>query len=133
VTHPRRGIALGVVLIVLTIVAISIVLVIWRARPDESRPPVRFSGARTVIPMPSLLPPARLVEPVRVAVVRDPGAASYYDQPAKLDAIIARWRDAISVTGADVRVVIPAQLEHVSDVQVVPHAPIRSSHARWYT
>jgi peptidoglycan/xylan/chitin deacetylase (PgdA/CDA1 family) len=121
----RRGIALAVVLIVLTVVGVSIALVIRKARTNERRPPVRFSGARTVIPMPSLLPSARLVEPVRVAIVRDPGAASYYNDRAKLDAIIARWRAAMSATGADVRVLAPTQVEHALDVQVlvIPSSP----------
>jgi peptidoglycan/xylan/chitin deacetylase (PgdA/CDA1 family) len=122
---PRRGIAVGVVLVVLTIVGVSLALVIRRPRADVARPRVRFSGARTIIPMPSLLPPARLGAPVRVAIVRDPGAASYYDHPAKLDWIIARWRAAMLASGADVRVLAPAQLEQAHDVQVlvVPSSP----------
>ena len=121
----RRGIAVGVVLVVLTIVGVSLALVIRRPRAAEAPPPVRFSGARTVIPMPSLLPPARLGAPVRVAIVRDPGTASYYDHPAKLDSIIARWRDAMVTAGAHVRVLVPAQLERADDVQVlvVPSSP----------
>jgi peptidoglycan/xylan/chitin deacetylase (PgdA/CDA1 family) len=122
---PRRGIALGVVLVVLAIVGVSVALVIRRPRAEGARPRVRFSGARTIIPMPSLLPPARLGEAVRVAIVRDPGAASYYDRPAKLDSIIARWRDAMTASGADVRVLAPTQLEQARDVQVlaIPSSP----------
>jgi peptidoglycan/xylan/chitin deacetylase (PgdA/CDA1 family) len=121
----RRGIALAAVLLVLTVVGVSIVLVFRKARTIERRPPVRFSGARIIIPMPSLLPSARLVEPARVVIVRDPGAASYYNNSAKLDSIIARWRAAVSATGADVRVLAPEALEHASDAQVlvVPSSP----------
>jgi hypothetical protein len=110
---------------VLTIVGVSVALVIRRGRADGAPPPVRFSGARTIIPMPSLLPPARLIEPVRVAIVRDPGAASYYNHPAKLDTIIARWRNAMTDAGADVRVIAPAELKRADDVQVfvVPSSP----------
>jgi peptidoglycan/xylan/chitin deacetylase (PgdA/CDA1 family) len=131
--HPaRRGIAIGVVLVVLTIVAVSLALVIRRPRADGAAPPVRFSGARTVIPMPSLLPPARLGAPVQVAIVRDPGAASYYNHPARLDSIIARWRGAMVAAGADVRVLEPAQLAQAHDVQVlvVPSSPCLGVEAR---
>jgi peptidoglycan-N-acetylglucosamine deacetylase len=121
---PRRGVTLGIVLVVLTIVGVSLALVIRRPRAAVVRPPVRFSGARTVIPMASLLPPPRLADPVRVAIVRDPGNVSYYDS-AKLDSIIGRWRDAMDASGADVRVLAPAQLEQAHDVQVlvVPSSP----------
>jgi peptidoglycan/xylan/chitin deacetylase (PgdA/CDA1 family) len=121
---PRRGVTLGVVLVALTIVGVSLALVVRRPRAAVVRPPVRFSGARTVIPMSSLLPLPRLAEPVRVAIVRDPGAVSYYAS-AKLDSIIVRWRDAMDASGADVRVLAPAQLEQAHDVQVlvVPSSP----------
>ncbi|HVF79262.1 MAG TPA: polysaccharide deacetylase family protein, partial [Solirubrobacteraceae bacterium] len=120
-----HGIAVGAVLMVLTIVAISVALVVWRGRVEGARTPVRFSGARTVIPMPSLLPPARLVEPVRVAIVRDPAAASFYDRPSMLDSIVARWHDAMRAAGADVRVLAPSELDRAIDVEVlvVPSSP----------
>jgi peptidoglycan/xylan/chitin deacetylase (PgdA/CDA1 family) len=125
VKRARGGIGIGVALVILAIVGVSVALVVWRARADGARAPVRFAGARTVIPMSSLLPPALLAEPVRVAIVRDPGAASYYDRPAKLDSIITRWRDALRAVGADVRVLAPSQLDSVADAQVlvVPSSP----------
>jgi peptidoglycan/xylan/chitin deacetylase (PgdA/CDA1 family) len=121
----RRGIAVAVVLIIVAIVAISVALVVWRSRADGARAPVRFSGARTIIPMPSLFPPARLSDSVRVAIVRDPGAASYYDSPAVLDSVITRWAGVMRDVGADVRVLSPAELGDTTDVQVlvVPSSP----------
>jgi hypothetical protein len=125
VRGPRRGVAPGAVLVVVAIVAVSVALVILRAGAEDAREPVRFSGARTVIPMPSLLPPARLGAPVRVALVREPAAIGYYDNPAAFDSIIARWLDAVRTTGADVRVVAPAELAQASEAEVlvVPSSP----------
>ena len=122
---PPLGVAVGGVLIVLTIIGVSIALVIWRARADGARAPIRFSGARTIIPMPSLLPPAQLAATVRVALVRDPSSASYYDRPASLDSVISRWQHAMQGAGADVRVLAPAELERAGDVDVlvVPSSP----------
>jgi peptidoglycan/xylan/chitin deacetylase (PgdA/CDA1 family) len=128
----RSGIAVGVVLIVLTIIVVSVVLVFSRSRADGARAPVRFSGASTIIPMPSLFPPARLAEPVRVAIVRDSGAALYYDTPAALDSVISRWHALMSGAGAEVRVLSPAEIEAATDAQVlvVPSSPCLGVDAR---
>ncbi|MFN2564513.1 MAG: polysaccharide deacetylase family protein [Gemmatimonadaceae bacterium] len=132
VAPSRRGVAVGVLLVVLAIVGVSVTLVVWRPRADRAAPRVRFSGARTVIPMPSLFPPALLAEPVRVAIVRDPGAALYYDRPTKLDSIIARWQAVLTALGAEARVLTPPQLEQALDVQVliVPSSPCLGVEAR---
>jgi peptidoglycan/xylan/chitin deacetylase (PgdA/CDA1 family) len=128
----RRGVAVGVVLVALAIIGVSVALVIWRARAEGTRAPVRFSGARTVIPMPSLLPPAQLAATVRVALVRDPAAASYYERPATFDSVISRWQQTMHAAGADVRVLAPAELEHASDAEVlvVPSSPCLGVEAR---
>jgi peptidoglycan-N-acetylglucosamine deacetylase len=120
-----RTITVGLVLVGLTIVGVSVALVARGSRADEARAPVRFAGARTVIPMPSVLPPAQLASPVRVAIVRDPSAATYYDRPGEFDAIVARWREAVHAVGGDVRVVAPSELRGASDVAVlvVPSSP----------
>ena len=108
--RSRRGVAFGAAVVVLTIVAVSVALVIWRTRPSAAvHGTARFSGARTITPMPSLLPPATLAEPVRVALLRDPSAVTYYDRPATFDAIVERWRDVMTAAGADVRVAAPSE------------------------
>jgi len=123
---------LVVALVVVAIVGISVALVHWRGRRAETRPPVRFSGARTVIPMPSVLPPPRLAAPVNVVVVRDPAAASYFDQPWKLDSTIARWQRMLAEIGATVRVLAPEQLarETAARLLVVPSSPCLGIAAR---
>jgi peptidoglycan/xylan/chitin deacetylase (PgdA/CDA1 family) len=128
----RRGIAVGVVLVVIAIIGVSLAIVISRSRADGARARVRFSGARTIIPMPSLLPPAQLAAPIRVALVRDPAAVSYHDAPATLDSILSRWQDALRGVGADVRVLAPGELEHATDVEVlvVPSSPCLGVEAR---
>lgn len=43
-------------LVVVTVIAVSVALVVWRARPNGAHAPVRFPGAKIVTVMPSLLP-----------------------------------------------------------------------------
>jgi peptidoglycan/xylan/chitin deacetylase (PgdA/CDA1 family) len=128
----RRGAAVAAVLVIVTIIGVSVALVVWRAQPDGAHAPVRFTGAKVITPMPSLLAPAQLAEPIRVGLVRDSGAASYYDRPATFDSIISRWRDLMRAAGADVRVLAPGELEGATDVQVlaVPSSPCLGVEAR---
>ena len=60
----------------------------------------RFSGSTVVQRLPSLLASPRLPAAIPVVVVRDEAAASFYDSPATLDSIVARWRDALAAVGA---------------------------------
>jgi peptidoglycan/xylan/chitin deacetylase (PgdA/CDA1 family) len=85
----------------------------------------RFSGARTLVPMPSVLPPARLAHPIVVAIVRDPASAAYFARPSALDSTVARWRRALEGMGATVRVLAPAEAAQATDAQVllVPSSP----------
>lgn len=107
----RLGSVRWVILVGLTVVGVSVALA---ARGDRERPanpgPRRFAGSTTVIPMPSILPPATLSARVRVALVRDPAAASYFTRSASYDSIIERWTSTLTATGADVRVVAPAEI-----------------------
>jgi peptidoglycan/xylan/chitin deacetylase (PgdA/CDA1 family) len=68
--------------------------------------------------MPSILPPATLTSAVRVALLRDPAAASYFTKPASYDSIIDRWTETLRATGADVRVIAPGDLL-ASDARVL--------------
>lgn len=74
--------------------------------------------------MPSILPPATLSSAVRVALVRDPAAASYFAKSASYDSIIQRWTETLRAAGAEVRVVTPNEL-FGSDARVLV---IPSSH-----
>src|SRR5687767_3602862 len=107
----RRGSVRWVVLVGLTVVGVSVALAARGDREPARNPgPKRFAGSTTVIPMPSVLPPATLSSPVRVALVRDPAAASYFTKSASYDSIIARWTSTLEATGADVRLVAPAEV-----------------------
>lgn len=108
------------------VVAISIALTLRQQRRAVRPPdPRRFSGSSVVIRMPSLLSTARLPERLRVVVVRDPAAASYYDSPATLDSILRSWRDVLVAAGADARIVPSSRLraERAARVLVVPSSP----------
>jgi peptidoglycan/xylan/chitin deacetylase (PgdA/CDA1 family) len=115
------------VMAVVFVLAVSVALTLRRS--DASVPPAeprRFSGSTIVLPMRPLLPAPRLDRPVRVAVVRDEAAASFYNSPATLDSIVEAWRAALTTVGADVRVVRSAQLPALGSwagVLVVPSSP----------
>lgn len=123
-TMTPRGSVRWVVLIGLTVVGVSVALAARGDRePAREVGPRRFPGSTTVIPMPSLLSPATLSPPVRVALVRDPAAASYFTKSASYDSIIDRWTATLRATGADVRVVAPGEIAGSSArVLVVPSA-----------
>jgi peptidoglycan/xylan/chitin deacetylase (PgdA/CDA1 family) len=118
-TMTRRGSIRLAVLVGITVVGVSIALAARGERRPDPRPgPKRFAGSTTVIPMPSILAPATLASAVRVGLVRDPAAASYFPKHASYDSIIDRWTETLRATGADVRVLAPAQLA-ASDVPVL--------------
>jgi peptidoglycan/xylan/chitin deacetylase (PgdA/CDA1 family) len=73
--------------------------------------------------MPSILPAATLPAPVRVALVRDPAAASYFTRTASYDSITDRWAATLREVGADVRIVAPAEIAGANArVLVIPSA-----------
>src|SRR5688572_27884320 len=117
----RGGSVRWVVLIGLTVVAVSVALARGERQPSRRTGPKRFAGSTTVIPLPSILPPATLASAVRVALVRDPAAASYFTKSASYDSIIHRWSERLRATGADVRVVAPGELA-ASDASVLVSA-----------
>ena len=118
----RPGSGRWIVLVAVAVVGVSVVLAARGERPPAPRAVAkRFSGSTTVIPMPSILPTARLTSPVRVALVRDPSAASYFTKGATYDSIIGRWAETLRATGADVRVITPREIAaSASQVLVVP-------------
>jgi peptidoglycan/xylan/chitin deacetylase (PgdA/CDA1 family) len=109
------------------VLAISIALDARRAvqeiAVEENLP--RFSGSTVVAGLPSLLPAARLPGRLRVTVVRDEAAESFYRSRAVLDTIVRAWRDALVAVGADVRVVGSRSLhtERGAHVLVIPSSP----------
>lgn len=115
----RHGSVRWLVLVGLTVVGFSIALAARGERkPAGSAGPKRFAGATTVIPMPSILASATLSSPVRVALVRDPAAASYFTKSASYDSILGRWATMLRATGANVRTVAPSEIA-ASDARVV--------------
>ena len=119
-----RGSVRWVVLVGLAVVGLSVALAARGERtPTPSRGPVRFAGSTTVIPMPSILPPATLGSAVRVALVRDPAAAAYFPKSASYDSIIVQWTKTLKATGADVQVVAPDAIARSgARVLVIPSA-----------
>jgi peptidoglycan/xylan/chitin deacetylase (PgdA/CDA1 family) len=106
-----RGSARWIVLVGALVLGVSVALAARGERtPSRETGPRRFAGSTTVIPMPSILPEATLGSTVRVAVVRDPAAASYYTKSASYDSIVDRWTTTLRATGADVRVVSPGDI-----------------------
>jgi peptidoglycan/xylan/chitin deacetylase (PgdA/CDA1 family) len=108
------------------VIIISIVLDFWRgAERAASELVPRFSGSAVVAGMSSLLPTPRLSTRIRVVLVRDGAAASFYDSPAALDSIVKTWREELVAIGADVRVLSPDALaaERTASVIVIPSSP----------
>ncbi len=115
----RFGSVRWVVLVGLAVVAASVALSARGERaPRPNAGPKRFPGSTTVIPMPSILPPATLSSPVRVVLVRDPAAASYFTKSASYDSILGRWTATLQASGAEVRMVAPAEIA-ASDAKVL--------------
>lgn len=113
-------------LVIVIVLAVSVVLTLQRGNQESTKEPTRFSGSQIVLPMPSLLPAGRLDERVRIAIVRDDAAASFYDTGAGFDSIVGAWRTVLTKAGADVRVVRSTELRSVTTwprVIVVPSSP----------
>ena len=123
-TMTRCGSVRWVVLVGLTVIGVSVALAARGDRaPAPSTGPRRFAGSTTVIPMPSILPAATLPAPVRVALVRDPAAASYFTKRTSYDSIIDRWTATLRAVGADVRITAPTEIAASNArVLVIPSA-----------
>src|SRR5688572_1255898 len=78
----------------------------------------KFSGSSIIAELPSILPPATLATSLRVAVVRDTAAASYYDSPRALDSIVSAWRRELTAIGAQI-----VDDTRSADVLIVPSSP----------
>ena len=107
------------------VVVVSLGLTIWQSRVANEPQPQQFSGSSVVLAMPSLLGSPRMPVRVRVAIIRDAAAASYYTPPATLDRIVNAWKDALVAAGADARIVSSAALasERGARVLVIPSSP----------
>lgn len=117
-------------LAIVFVLAVSVALTLRRADAGAARPePKRFSGSTVVLPMRSLLAVPRLEPHVRVAIVRDEAAASFYNSAASLDSIVDAWRAALTNVGADARIVRSTELRSLgrwASVIVVPSSPCLS-------
>lgn len=120
----RSGSVRWIVVGSLGVIGLSVALAARGERtPDRAPGPKRFAGSTTVIPMPSILAPATLPTPVRVALLNDPAAASYFTKRATYDSIIARWTETLRATGANVEILAPAELSNsAARVLVIPSA-----------
>jgi peptidoglycan/xylan/chitin deacetylase (PgdA/CDA1 family) len=107
------------------VLVISIALDARRAAREPAVELPRFSGSSVVARLPSLLPEPRLPHTLRVTVVRDEAAASFYRSHATLDTIVRAWRDELVALGADVRVVGSGSLatQRGAHVLVIPSSP----------
>ena len=114
------------------VVAVSVLLTRGRGDAATGPEPARFSGSRVVQRMPSLLASARLPQRVRVTVLRDDAAASFYGATGVLDSITSSWRAALAATGADARIMsaTEAKADRSARVLVVPSSPCLTVAAR---
>ena len=80
----------------IAVVLVSAAMTMRRTEAATRPQPARFSGSTVVQRLPSLLASPRLADDISVVVVRDEAAASFYTSPKEFDAIIARWRDALT-------------------------------------
>ena len=119
-----------------TVAVLTLGVVAWQRRralaltaEHDAR---RFAGAETVLNRGSRLPPSTLGSAVRVAILRDPASAAYYDHGAAMDSIVAVWRAALDSVGAVAREVSPAEALRITDQQVliVPASPCLGREAR---
>ena len=114
------------------VVIVSVMLTLRRGDAATRAEPARFSGSRVVQRMPSLLADAHLPARIVVDVLRDQSAASFYTTAGTLDSIAGGWRTALTLAGADARVVTPsvASTDRAARVLVVPSSPCLTAEAR---
>ncbi|HEY0809171.1 MAG TPA: polysaccharide deacetylase family protein [Longimicrobiales bacterium] len=118
----------GVLTFAISAAAVVVISVALQARRNAMQAAAvvpRFSGSSIVAELPSLLAPARLPTRLRVSIVRDSAAASYYNSPATLDSIVEAWRVELTAIGADVRVARSNALGNAraAHVLVIPSSP----------
>ena len=115
--RARRGGALMYVLLALVVIGISWMLV--------ARQSARFAGARAVREIASQLHPPALGAPVRVALIRESGSASYFDDPGELDEILRRWATELRALGAEPSIISAARVSDAlgHDVIAIPASP----------
>ena len=120
---PTR--AMAFVVAGVAVVTISVEVQLRHSAAQAAAAVRKFSGSTIVAQLPSILPPADLPTRLRVAVVRDSAAASFYDSSNTLDSIAAAWRTELLAIGADAYVVHSNIVANVgsADVVVVPSSP----------
>jgi hypothetical protein len=123
-TKARRS-ALAWAIPAALVVALSTVITMRQARASSDPAPKRFSGSTVVLKLPSVLRSPRLPARVRVAIVRDQAAESFYTNKATLDSIVDSWKDALTAVGAEPRIVSSSAIGSTRDARVivVPSSP----------
>jgi peptidoglycan/xylan/chitin deacetylase (PgdA/CDA1 family) len=123
-TKARRS-ALAWAIPAALVVAVSTVITMRQARASSDPVPKRFSGSTVILKLPSLLRSSKLPSRVRVAIVRDQAAESFYTNKATLDSIVDSWKDALTSVGADARIVSSSAIGGTRDARVivVPESP----------
>src|SRR5688500_7847587 len=132
---PRRGGVIGIVLFALVVLGISALLV--RARPtlSSAEPAPSALGDETAIGLTPITRSARLPggdrQPVRIALLRDPASATYYEDSLEYDRVLDAYASMLAATGAIVQRITPdAAASDTSAVLVVVAAPCLSNAAR---
>jgi peptidoglycan-N-acetylglucosamine deacetylase len=123
-TKARRS-ALAWSIPAVLVIAVSTVITMRQARASSDPIPKRFSGSTVVLKMPSLLRKSALPSRVRVSIIRDQAAESFYTNKATLDSIVDGWKDALTAVGADARIVSSSAISSARDsrVLVIPSSP----------
>ena len=106
---------------VLVVFGLSFLFVTWstsRQKVASATETKRFAGAQTAAQVTSHLRLVPLQSKVRVAIVREPGSATYAGDSAKFDAGLRRWATTLEHIGAEATIVAPAKLE-ASDADVI--------------
>lgn len=126
-----RGDVVAFTLGALAVAGISVGLTL-RHRAAAAGQRQRFSGSRVVADLPTALLSPRLPVSLRVVVVRDEAAASFYGRATTLDSIIATWRTALRAAGAEVSVLGSGELGRAgaAAVLVVPSSPCLTAATR---
>ena len=131
----RKGGVVGIVLFALIVLGVSALLV--RARPtlSSAEPAPSVPGDETALTLTPITRSSRLPgedgQRVRVALLRDPASAAYYEDAAEYDRALDAWTSMLDATGAIVHRIAPeAAATDSSAVLVVAAAPCLSSTAR---
>lgn len=129
----RAGASFLAAILVLAVIGAIASVYLWRhgirsRHERDARAAARWAAIRVESPLPA----ARLVAPVRVAVLADSASNRWFNGPAGLDTITTAWVAALRGLGADAAIVTPGDTAAIRavDVLVVPSQPCLAAAAR---